>query len=381
MGSRVISVFDAVRNALSNRIVVAVLATVALIYMYWQAHANGVWLAHANGFGSDFHGTVWAPDRAVLHGISPYPSGSQTFAIEPAVYLPPIFLVTLPFGWLSLHVAIWVWFGVLMASAFGVLAVLGARDPRCYAFLIMSLPVVQALVLGNASILIALGAALGWRFRKHPILGPVAIAATVAVKFWLWPLFVWLLIIRPRAGLRAVLAFAAINLGAWTAIGFHGLRGYPALMHTEGRLFAREGVLFVAALIQLNVAIKLAVAIGFLGGLILLGAAWVYRASEIKAFSLALLAALVATPVAWPHYLILMALPLVIVWPRLTLAWAWFPALWLAEHIGEAHGQIGQSLALCLFAVLPVVIVAGFPPRSIPIPHAVAPSVIAGAEH
>jgi Glycosyltransferase family 87 len=355
--SRAASLLDLLQAALSNRVVLALLATGAAIYMYPQAHADGVALAGANGFGSDFHGTIWSADRAILHGLSPYPSPSQPFAVQPAVYLPPIFLATLPFGWLSLHVATWVWFGGLLAAAFGLLAVLDVRDPWCYALLFLSLPVEQALVLGNASILVAFGVALAWRFRFHPILGPLAVAATVTVKFWLWPLIVWLLIVRPRAGVLSGFIFGALTLVAWAAIGFHGLLEYPRLMHAEGGRYAGAGVLFVAALIQLHVAVRLAAALGILGGLMLLGAAWLRRTSEIESLSLALLAALVATPVAWPHYLVLMAVPIAITWRTPTLAWAWFPALWLATQEGLRYGQAGYSLAFCLFAVLPVVTV------------------------
>ena len=352
--------FDAVARALSNRIAVALVATLAAVYMYGQAHAHGVHLAGINGFGSDFHGTIWAPDRAILHGVSPYPNPSGPFATEPAVYLPPIFLLTLPLGWLSLPAATWVWFGCLIASAIGVLAVLGVRDPWCYAFMLLSLPVVEALVLGNASILVALGAALAWRFRHRPALGPIAVAATVAVKFWLWPLVFWLLIVRPRSGVRAAVLLAVVTLGAWAAIGFDGLLSYPALLHTEAQLFVRGGVLLVAALVQLNVAVKLAAAAGVVGGLVLLGTAWIRRASEIESFTLALLASLVATPVAWPHYLVVMAVPIAILWRTIAPAWAWFPALWIAIHVGRRYQPVGHSLALSLFAALPVVMVVAF---------------------
>ena len=354
-------IFDAGARALSNRIVLAALATGAALYMYGQAHAHGLVVDGVNGFGSDFQGTIWAPDRAILHGVSPYPSGPGPFAIEPAVYLPPIFLVTLPLGWLSLHAAIWVWFGCLLASAIGVLIVLGVRDPWCYALMLMSMPVVEALVLGNASILVALGAALAWRFRHRPIAGPVAVAATVAVKLWIWPLILWLTFLHPRSGVRAAVILVVVTLGAWAAIGFDGLLGYPALLRTDARLYLRGGVLFVAALAQANIAVTLAEAAGVLAGAVLLWAAWIRRSNDIESLSLALLAALVATPVAWPHYLVIMALPIVILWRRLSLAWAWFPALWVATHVGRYHSQsAAHSLALTLFAALPVVMIAAF---------------------
>jgi Glycosyltransferase family 87 len=356
MRRRSTSRIDALANVPNSRMLVALLLTTAALYMAWQAHADGVAIAKTSGFGSDFHGTIWAADRAVLHGISPYRNPSRLVAV-PAVYLPPIFLTTLPLGWLSLHVAMWIWFGCLVASAFSILFILGVREPWCYALFAMSLPIEQALVLGNASILVALGAALGWRFRRHPLLGPLAVAAAVTVKFWARPLIIWLLIIRPRAGVRAALIFGVLTFGAWAIIGFQGFLDYPDLIHAEGGRFASAGSLFIPALVQLHLTVRIATALGILASLALLGLAWMRRSSDIESFSLALLASLVATTVAWPHHLVLMALPIAILYPRLALAWAWFPALWVAAHVGQSPGQFGYSLPFCVFAALPVAIV------------------------
>jgi Glycosyltransferase family 87 len=357
MRTRAAAALRGAEPATVRRVLLATLATVAAFYMYRQAHADGVALAHHNGFGSDFRGTIWAPDRAVLRGVSPYPDTSQPLPVVPSVYLPPVFLATLPLAWIPLHVATWIWLAALLLATCGILAALGVRDPWCYALVILSLPVAESLALGNASILVGLFAALTWRYRDRPLLGPLAAAAAVVVKFWMWPLLVWLLITRRPAGVRAAVILTATTLAAWAAIGFRGLLGYPHLIHTEGR-YAGGGTLFVAALIQMHFPFRIAAASGAIGGILLLGLAALRRRSDVESFSLALLAALVATPVAWPHYLILMAIPIAIVWPSLSIAWIWFPGLWFGTHLGyTAGGQLGGSLAYCLFAVLPVVFV------------------------
>ena len=128
-------------------------------------------------------------------------------------------------------------------------------------------------------------------------------------------------------------------------------------MHDEGSHFAYAGSLFVAALIQAHLRVRDAAATGVLGSLVLLGLAWVRRATEIEVFSLALLASLVGTTVGWPHYLVVMALPIVILYPRISLAWLWFPSLWVATHLGPKAGQFGYSLPFCLLAAVPVIIV------------------------
>ena len=328
------------------------LAGAALVYMALEAHTEAGKVSSHNGFGSDFEGTIWNPGRAVLDGVSPYPAAAQG-SIAPSVYLPPIFVAASPLAWLPVHVATWVWFAVLFAVALAVPALVGVRDPFCYALWMLSLPVVDSLMLGNSSLLIALGCALVWRYRDRPTAAAIAAAGVVVLKFWIWPLLVWLLITRPRSGIRAVAIAGSATIVAWAVIGFRGLTAYPGLMHTEAQRFARIGVLFVASLIQLDVPIKLAAAAGVVAGVALLGAAYSRRANDLDSFALALLAALVATPVAWPHYLVLPALTLMIARPALSLAWAWFPGLWLAFDLGQQHGLAGQPLALSLFAVLP----------------------------
>jgi hypothetical protein len=355
------SAHHAVQRVLTDRVLVSVIAALLAVYMVREAYINGGKLAAYNGFGSDFHGTVWGPDRAVLHGASPYLSRDMLPSV-PAIYLPPIYLVTLPLGWLSLHAATWVWFGILVALGFGSLAVLDVRDPWCYALMLMSPPVVDALVLGNASILVGFLVALGWRWRDRRLLGPLAVAAAVAVKSWLWPLLVWLLIRRMRSGLSSGVILGALVLVSWAAIGFHGLLHYPRLLHEEAAKFVHGGTLFVSALVQLNVPVRVAAVAGAVGAVVLLALAARRRSNEVEAFSLALLAALVATPVGWEHYLILMGIPIAIVWPSLSAAWLWFPALWLTLWLTDSLApdewrQVSGSVALCLLATLPAVFV------------------------
>jgi Glycosyltransferase family 87 len=351
------------REVAWTKVLGALLLTALLAYMCWEAHADAVWTSRENGFASDFTSTIWDPVRAVRHGLDPYPSPSTSERI-PAVYLPPIFLVTLPLAWFPFHVATWVWFACLLAGACGILFVVGVRDLRCYALFAASLPIEQSLVLGNTSIFLGLGVALAWRFRDHPLLGPLALAAAAAVKFWIWPLFVWLLIIRPRAGIRAAVLFGVLTIAAWAVIGFDGLLDYPRLLHAEGERFASEGVLFVPALTQLHVPVNVAAVLGFLGSLALVGLAWTRRASEIEVFTLAILASLVGTTFGWPHYLVLMGLPIAILYPRLSLPWLWFPALWVAAHVGASRGSFAYSLPFCVAALVPLMIVLGSPRSS-----------------
>jgi hypothetical protein len=332
--------------------------TVAAFYMFRHARADGTHLGHVLGFGSDFRGTIWLPDRNILHGISPYPSPSHLPRL-PSVYLPPIFLATLPLGLLPFHVAVWLWAGLLMAAGVATPAVLGVRDPWCYALWIPSYPLVAALPLGNASILLALLLALAWRFRDRALLGPIFVAASVALKTWLWPLLVWYVAVRRRSGLTAIGILAGVTLASWAAIRFDGLLDYSALMHAEGRAFVHGGVLLVALLVQFNVGVYIAAAAGLALGLAVLALAVGRRRDELGSFALAVLAALLATPVSWPHYVLLASVPIVAAWPYLSAPWAWFPLLWAAMlAVRPYDNPVKPSIVLTLFTVLATALVA-----------------------
>jgi hypothetical protein len=149
----------------------------------------------------------------------------------------------------------------------------------------------------------------------------------------------------------------ALTLTSWAVIGFRAFGEYPALIHAEASRYASSGVLFVPALTQLHLSVGVAATLGLLGSFAVLGFAWTRRTSEIEVFTLALLASLVGTTVGWPHYLVLMALPIVILYPRLALPWLWFPGLWVATHLGSNPGEFFYSLPFCIFAALPVMIV------------------------
>ena len=113
-----------------------------------------------------------------------------------------------------------------------------------------------------AGLVVALACAAAYLARSRPAIFPLAVAAAVSIKPWLWPLIVWLLLVRPRAGVRAAVFSVVIPLAAWAAIGFHGMLAYRGLAHAEAQRFVRAGVLYVAALVQSGVPVYAAAAIG-----------------------------------------------------------------------------------------------------------------------
>jgi hypothetical protein len=79
--------------------------------------------------------------------------------------------------------------------------------------------------------------------------------------------------------------------------------------------------------------------IAVLIGLPMLAAVWFLARrydGDRRAFSLAVGAALVLSPVVWPHYFALLLIPLALYRPTLSWAWALVPAFWWIAYIRTA---------------------------------------------
>lgn len=288
--------------------------------------------------GFDFEGTLWDPANAIRHGQSPYPPPTVS-AVEvgnPALYPPLLMLGVLPLTWLPWPLGVGVWVLVLVAAVAGSLAALGVRDLRVYLLALLALPVVNGLVLGNATLVLLLPVALAWRWRDRWAWTGAAVGVALAAKLFLWPLAFWLLGTRRYRALAVALATAAgAVLLPWAAIGFDGLRSYPHLLRAAEDVYAGHSYSLATALAALGVdagmASRALVSLGFLAAL---GVAAVARRSpELAAFSLAVLVAVLASPIVWPYYYALLVVPLAVLRPAPALAWLLLASFYVTQEL------------------------------------------------
>lgn len=296
-------------------------------------------LAHsfATGFHTfDFH-TFWQSGRDVLHGRSPYPRSLPQVAdrhtFRPFVYPAPAAVAMAPFALLPLAAADVLFALGNVAALAGALRLLGVRDRRCYGAVFASIPVVAAIGNGTITPLLVLGAAALWRRRDSAWAAGALLAALVAAKLFLWPLGVWLLATRR---LRATASSVAIclggTLGAWAILGFAGLRTYPSLLGRLTDLVGPQSYSLYALAVSLGASSAAAQAAVYGAGALVLAGVFPLarrRGGDRRAFTLALAAALVLSPVVWPHYLALLFVPLALARPQLDRLWAAPLALWL----------------------------------------------------
>lgn len=346
-------------------------ATVAVVVVLCPVVALLV-LARTNpvSFLFDFKGNFYSAGHDIIHGRNPYrvafiaaeasmkrAGGIPYTGFSVPVYPAAVLLTAVPFALIPLKLAgafFIVLSGITVLVSFWLL---GVRDWRCFAVLLASWPTVYALWLGTLNPLLLLGTAAAWRWRDH-IWGPaVAVSSVIVAKIFLWPLGVWLLLTRRyRPVALAVLITVLALVSSWAVIGFDGMTAYPHMLSNLSYVEESAGPSMVAGLLALGLPSFIAHdAVFVLAACLLLAARTRLRGTngEGRAFGLAIMAALVACPITWPHYLVLVFVPIALISTTFTPLWL-LPMLTYLAPTGDSH----HLLALVpWFAVETVVIV------------------------
>jgi hypothetical protein len=312
----------------------------------------------------DFKGGLYGGARDIVHGSDPYRAGELAHELamkkagEPArgfagpVYPAPTLVAVVPLAQLPYRLAALL-FVVLSAGGLALaLYLIEVRDWRCYGVAFGSWPVVHGLMLGALTPLLVLGVAVAWRFRGR-LGSAAAVAALVVAKVFPWPLAVWLVVTKRwrLAALAAALA-VAVTAAAWAAIGFDGLTAYPGMMRDLALIEADASVSLSAGLMALGLSSSAAELCALSVAVALLGrAAWLAKrpGGELAAFTLAVVAALIASPIVWPHYLALLLVPIALVSPRLSPLWL-VPLLGYVAPVAHTRGHpwaIAPYLVVC----------------------------------
>ena len=295
--------------------------------------------------------------EAVLDGASPYPTADDPLTAQSGAYVYPplIAILTVPFTVVPVEAAGLLMMALLAAAALAIPFVLGVRDWRCYGVMFLWPPVLSAIQTGNVTLLLGLCAALVWRFRERMLPSSASLGVTLAAKFFLWPLIVWLAATRRLAA--AGLAFAlgvGLLLVSWAAIGFAGLVDYPDLMRRLDESIGLDSYTLHIVALDLGAPEALARVIWFacgavlLAGVIMLGR----RGDERAAFMVAIAAALALTPIVWLHYFALLLVVVALAQPR--LGYVWFVPLAFVVTPGSGQPtpfETGWTLAVAVLVV------------------------------
>ena len=321
--------------ALRRIAVVALFAAAPVVLTVFAIVTNA-----GNGLGLDFHLSFWPAGDRVLDGMAPYadPAGPEVAQARAFVYPAVGALFFVPFALLPAGLANGVWVALCLVAVPAILALCGVRDWRVYGIVFLWQPVMSAWQTANVMLALALGIALLWRYRDRAVLAGLLLALLVSIKLFVWPLAIWLLGSRRYAALAyATLLGLALNLVAWAVVGFDEIPRYLDLLsavsaHEEGRSYS-----VLALALDLGATrpagYALAIALAFAVGAACFALARGGR--DEHALLLGVAAALLATPIIWTHYFVLLIVALALLRPRLGWLWA-LPLVMLVCPSGRA---------------------------------------------
>jgi alpha-1,2-mannosyltransferase len=300
--------------------------------------------------------------HAVLRGVRVYPSPSSPAVYSGSAFVYPYVAVLpfLPLAAVTSGLAITLFFiagaGAVVSASF----VGSGRDGLIALLVLGTAFTITGLQLGALSPLLFAGAVFLWRLRDRPAAFGVLAAAVVVSKLFLAPLLAWPLL----AGRRRAFAWAACSVLALLAVGFAigplGPLAYAQLLAQLGAHEATAGFGLTGALMTAGLAPVAAEVVAALVATAVLGATYLrFRQTrdEPVLFCGAIVASLIASPVLWSHYLVLLAAALLARRaPRrsfllLALAsWALAPSHGITIHMqaSQAVASHGAWLALAI---------------------------------
>ena len=293
--------------------------------------------------------------REVVHGRSPFSTADPAALAhnDKFVYPPITALLLTPLAVLPDEASRVLILLVALGCVPLALRLLGVRDWRCYGLALLTAPVLDTVSLGALSSAMLLGIAAVWRYRdRRYVAGPIT-ALTAVTKLFAWPLFVWLVATRRfRTALVSAALAVVLLVGGWAAIGFADLGNYPHLLRVLSRVEAAQSYSLVG-LLRLGGGAATA-----LTGVLVLGvvAAVVFAArgadGDRRSLAVAVAGALLATPVLWLHYLVLLFVPIALARPRLSAIWFAPLAFWVTP-LAHSNGSIWRTcFALAVVAAI-----------------------------
>ncbi len=239
----------------------------------------------------------------------------------------------------------------------------GVRDWRVYSVVALWPELVGEMRVSHLTPVVAVLIAAAWRFRDARYVPGAAVGLAVAVKFFVWPVGLWLVAMRRtrEALLAAVVAGASLLL----VLPFTGLDDYVRSLLRLGRAFDQDGYTVFGLLAQTGASDGVARAVT-----LVLGAALLAATLRTGSFALAIAAALVLSPIVWLDYFALAALPLAVARPRLSAIWFAPVATWGAQGAGIGIGDVASDVrVLLVFSIVLAVAYRGelrAVPRALP---------------
>jgi alpha-1,2-mannosyltransferase len=290
----------------------------------------------AHSLAVDAAGNYEPAARSLVDGSSPYRPGdiARGFAFAS----PPIagFLFA-PFTLIPHAAAEVAMAGLMLGVMLCALRLVGVTDWRCYGLAALSAPLVGEFQTANLSAVLALCAAVVWKYRDRALTAGAAAGFAVALKLVPWPLIVFLLFTRrfKAAALAAAFALGGILI-PWAAVGFAGFGSYPSFLGRLDQTWGPHGYSLAALVAHVSDWGTAQVVSYVIGGLLLFVALRVK--DDARTFVVCVAAMLLLTPIVWMHYFVLAYVALAVARPAFGAIWAAPLLLWASAGEGPTYG-------------------------------------------
>ncbi len=300
-----------------------------------------------DSLSADFHHEIYPQAEQILDGVNPYPPPDFDPTVRANFIWPPLVVYLLaPLTLLPLAVADVVMLLAGLVCIAAALWLVGLRDWRVYGAVALWPQVAGEMRVSHLTAELCLLLALAWRYRDRRLAPGLSIGLATALKFFVWPLGVWLAATHRRAA--ALLAAGIAGASILLILPYVSIDHYARSLAQLGRGFDQDTYTLFGFLVQSGASETAGRIATWCAGLALLVATWRYRS-----FALAIAAALTLSPIVWLDYFALAAVPLAIARPR--LSWIWFLPL-LTWGLRGAGIDIGDpwdiARLLVVFAIV-----------------------------
>jgi hypothetical protein len=322
--------------------IVPIVAVVVMFQVGWSSDSLAI----------DFHNEIYPEAKLLLHGTNPFPGPDADLSRGSNYIWPPFVgyvvapLTLLPAGGADIAAA------TLSLIAFvAALWIVGVRDWRVYGASVLWPPVVGETRTAHLTLVLCLLLAVAWRTRDRFPAAGITVGVALALKFFLWPLVIWLAALRRwrDAAIAAGLALATLLL----VLPFISLPEYARLLRRLGTTFDQDSFSPFGLLAQLGASDRVAHVVAAVIGVVVIAIAW-----RLQSFVLFVAAALLLSPIVWLDYYAVLAVPLAIVRPRLSVLWLLPLLTWGITSAGIGVGHVETSLrTLAIFSVITVFVV------------------------
>jgi hypothetical protein len=318
----------------------AVLPALAAVAMVVSAYSSDT-------LAIDFHRELYPESKELLAGRNPFPPEDHDFYRYPNFIWPPLAaylaapLTLLPVDTADVVIAV-----LGLAAFMATLRVIGVRDWRVYGAFALWPQVIGEVRVSHLTPFLCLLVAVAWRYRNATGISGLAIGLAGALKFFLWPVGLWLAAIGRAREMLIAAAFAGASL--LLVLPFTGLDDYIGALLELGRAFDQDSYSLFGLLYQLGIDETPARVVTMAAGAALLLAMW-----RTGSLGLAIAAALVLSPIVWLDFYALAAIPLAIARPHLSAVWFVPLVTWGLPSSGIGAGTAwGVTRALLAFTIV-----------------------------